>query len=54
MICGHDYVRWGRFGQRFGVVEAVNEFIYDNDFVMAYITVEPNYNPSFAIMRRAI
>ena len=48
-ICGHDYVRWARHGNRFGVVEAVNEFSMKNGYRLEYLTFEPDYNPSFAI-----
>lgn len=48
-ICGHDYVRWARFGHRFGVVEAVNEFVNANGYKLEFLTIEPDYNASFAI-----
>lgn len=48
-IAGHDYTRWGRFGQRFGVLEAVNEFILMHSYELAFITLESNYNWSYAI-----
>ena len=48
-ISGHDYVRWGRFGFRGGVVEAVNEFCIENGYELIFITLEANTNPSFAI-----
>ncbi len=49
VIAGHDYVRWGRFGYRCGVVEAVNEFCIKNNYELLYITLETRTNASFAI-----
>lgn len=51
LIAGHDYVRWGRFGHRFGVLEAVNEFILSHHYELAYITLENNLNWSYAIKK---
>jgi hypothetical protein len=50
-IAGHDYVRWGRFGGRFGVLEAVNEFCLTHDYEVAYLTLESNYNWSYALRK---
>ena len=51
IIAGHDYVRWGRFGYRCGVVEAVNEFCIKNGYELLYITLETRTNSSFAIRK---
>lgn len=51
-ICGHDYVRWGRFGFRCGVIEAVTEFCVEQDFKMVGLTFERQYPPSYAIQKR--
>lgn len=51
-IAGHDYTRWGRFGKRFGVLEAVNEFIKRHGFELAFITLECDYNWSYAIRKK--
>ena len=50
-IGGHDYVRWGSFGFRCGVVEAVNEFCIENGYELVFITLESNNNPSFVIRK---
>lgn len=51
IIAGHDYVRWGSFGFRCGVVEAVNEFCIKYDYELLYLTIESNNNASFAIRK---
>lgn len=51
IIAGHDYVRWGRFGYKCGVVEAVNEFCIQNGYEIIYITAETKTNASFAIRK---
>ncbi|MGJ8640385.1 MAG: class I SAM-dependent methyltransferase [Opitutaceae bacterium] len=51
IIAGHDYTRWGRFGLRFGVVEAVNQFCVENDFEIIYLTSESRTNISYAIRK---
>lgn len=48
-ICGHDYHRWGRNGQRFGVLEAVNRFCVDKDLRLWGLSVENDYNWSYAL-----
>jgi len=48
-IAGHDFVRWGRFGYRCGVVEAVTQFCVQQDFALTGLTFEGAYPPSFAI-----
>lgn len=50
-ICGHDYTRWGRHGARFGVLEAVNRFVTDQDYQFKYLTLENNYNWSYCIQK---
>ena len=49
IIAGHDYIRWGRFGYKCGVVEAVNEFCICREYELIYITVETKNNASYAI-----
>jgi hypothetical protein len=51
LICGHDYVRWGRFGKRFGVLEAVNEFCLLYNYAIKYLTLESDYNWSYALQK---
>jgi hypothetical protein len=51
LICGHDYIRWARGPARYGVVEAVGEFMLDRGFEMLYMTHEQNQHLSFAIRR---
>jgi predicted O-methyltransferase YrrM len=50
IIAGHDFVRWGRFGGRLGVVEAVTRFCVRNDYGLIGLTVEADYAPSYAIV----
>ena len=49
IIAGHDYVRWGRFGYKCGVVDAVNSFCIKNNYELIYLTIESRTNASFAI-----
>jgi hypothetical protein len=49
IIAGHDYVRWGRFGYRCGVIEAVANVCVHNDYALIGLTFEANYPPSYAI-----
>ena len=51
IIAGHDYVRWGRFGYKCGVVEAVNSFCKEHKYELIYLTLESNTNSSFAIKK---
>lgn len=51
IIAGHDYTRWGKNGKRFGVLEAVNEFCMSNSFNLIGITIENDYNWSYAIQK---
>jgi hypothetical protein len=50
-IAGHDYVRWGRFGARFGVLEAVNEFCIQHRYAFAFLSLESNLNWSYALRK---
>ncbi len=49
IIAGHDYVRWGRFGYRGGVIEAVHSFCKTHDFELFALTFDSHYPPSYAI-----
>ncbi|MFW2439050.1 MAG: class I SAM-dependent methyltransferase [Arenicellales bacterium] len=51
IIAGHDYVRWGKFGYKCGVVDAVNEFCILNDYELLFLTNEARYPASFAIRK---
>jgi hypothetical protein len=51
-ITGHDYTRWAVTPSgvvRYGVVEAVNEFINETGYALAYLTNQSNRHLSFAI-----
>ena len=56
IIAGHDY-RVGRFVPNhrvflsYGVIDAVNEFMVQNDFKLKYLTFEPDQFYSFALQR---
>ena len=52
IIAGHDYTMgdW-RSLNRYGVIEAVHEFCAKHEWELAYLTVEPTENQSFAIRR---
>jgi hypothetical protein len=52
IIAGHDYTlgNWVD-GFRYGVIEAVHEFCVQHDWELAFLTVEPIENRSFAIKR---
>ncbi|MGZ3945443.1 MAG: class I SAM-dependent methyltransferase [Mucilaginibacter sp.] len=52
IIAGHDYIigNWIT-GQRYGVIEAVNEFCVNEDWEMIYLTVETDQYRSFAIKK---
>lgn len=52
VIAGHDYImgNWITW-QRYGVIEAVNEFCVDEDWEMIYLTVETDQYRSFAIRK---
>jgi predicted O-methyltransferase YrrM len=50
IIAGHDYTRWSSQGiNRWGVVEAVNEFCIDNDWEIRFLTAETHRHLSFAL-----
>lgn len=49
IIAGHDYVKWGRFGFRCGVVEAVNAFCLDHEYELFLLSFDARTTPSFAI-----
>ncbi len=51
IIAGHDYVRWGKFGYKCGVVEAVNEFCIKYGYEILYLTMETKIPASFAIRK---
>jgi hypothetical protein len=48
-ICGHDYITWSSGITRFGVVEAVNEFINKTESQLVYITNQRNRHLSYAM-----
>lgn len=52
IIAGHDYTmgNWNSLN-RYGVIEAVHEFCVKYGWELAYLTVEPAENQSFAIRR---
>jgi hypothetical protein len=52
-IAGHDYTK-GDFVKaiRVGVIEAVHEFCVENDWELAYLTIDPIEIQSFAIRRK--
>ena len=49
IISGHDYHRWGRFGKRFGVLEAVNEYCIQNNMTFIGLSLENDLNWSYAL-----
>lgn len=49
IISGHDYHRWGRYGKRFGVLEAVNSFCVQYDLSFIGLSLENDYNWSYAL-----
>lgn len=59
IISGHDY-RVGRFVPEhrafieYGVIQAVNEFIVQNDFKLKYLSFESSQFYSFAIQRMGV
>jgi hypothetical protein len=52
-LAGHDYLvgNWNS-GMRYGVIEAVHEFVHGNDWELAAITVNYSEFPSFALRKR--
>ena len=51
IISGHDYIKWGRFGYKTVVVEAVNEFVNEFNYEFLFITMDHNTTTSFAIRK---
>lgn len=49
IVLGHDYHRWGRYGQRFGVLEAVNEFCVTYNLPLCALSIENDYNWSYGL-----
>jgi hypothetical protein len=49
IIAGHDYLRWGNRGIRFGVLEAVNGFCVQKGIPFAGISLDHDNNWSFAL-----
>lgn len=47
LICGHDYIRWARPTKRYGVIEAVNEFVNQTGSHFLYLTNERDKHDSF-------
>jgi len=52
LIAGHDYVRWSRFGLKFGVAEAVNLFCQEHGYELAYLTLDARTNFSYALRKK--
>ena len=50
IICGHDYCNssWGT-GQKYGVVEAVNEFVVTHNYEMVFLTMETKRSVSYGL-----
>jgi predicted O-methyltransferase YrrM len=46
-IAGHDYLRWDSPLERYGVIEAVHEFVNAFKAEFRYLTID--YDPSFAV-----
>jgi hypothetical protein len=51
IISGHDYIKWGRFGYKTGVVEAVNEFVNEFNYEFLFFTMDDKTTASFAIRK---
>lgn len=49
LICGHDYVRWAGVADRYGVVEAVNEFAHRTRAKLIYLTNQYDKHDSFCL-----
>ncbi|WP_158547456.1 class I SAM-dependent methyltransferase [Rhodovulum sp. 12E13] len=49
IIAGHDYVRWVSPTARYGVVEAVNEFVHATGATFLYLTNQYDKHDSFAL-----
>ncbi|MEM7267929.1 MAG: class I SAM-dependent methyltransferase [Pseudomonadota bacterium] len=48
VIAGHDYLRWVSGTDRYGVLEAVNEFMADTKSPMVFLTNQYDKHDSFA------
>jgi SAM-dependent methyltransferase len=53
IIAGHDYIRWARGPARYGVIEAVNEAVIENEMDFLYLTHEQDQHLSWAIQSKA-
>lgn len=53
IIAGHDYIRWARGPSRYGVIEAVNEAVIENNMNFLYLTHEQDQHLSWAIQAKA-
>lgn len=53
-IMGHDYTRFSMWeGEQYGVIEAVNEFMINNQYEMVYMTMDMLHsNASYALKHR--
>lgn len=52
LIAGHDYTMGNWVSSyRYGVIEAVHEFCIEQDWELAFLTVDQTESPSFAIRR---
>ncbi|NVK53916.1 MAG: class I SAM-dependent methyltransferase [Flavobacteriaceae bacterium] len=52
IIAGHDFVKGNMQKQiRYGVLEAVYEFCFNENWEFVFLTMEMNNNPSFAIRK---
>jgi len=49
IIAGHDYLRWGNRGMRFGVLEAVNNFCVQKELPFTGISLDNDNNWSYAL-----
>lgn len=55
IIAGHDFLTYDFAGDcMYGVVEAVHEFVYLNDWEFVYLTSESNRYISYAIRQRGL
>ena len=52
IICGHDFSMFNHIGDmRYGVIEAVREFLIDHSWEILFLTSEPLHDCSFAIRK---
>lgn len=55
MIAGHDYTRFSVWeSEQYGVIEAVNEFMIENDYEMAFITLDMLHSNSTYVIKRMV